>query len=79
MTTVSPKKALVIIDRRVSDWKSLISGIDTRNTDVFVLDATKDGLTQIAQQIGNYSYLDAIHIISHGNAGNLLLGSRMKV
>jgi Ca2+-binding RTX toxin-like protein len=73
MITAS-KKSLIIVDSRVNDWQSLLADVDS-NTPVLVLDASRDGLAQIAEQIALYQNLDAIHIISHGNTGSLLLGS----
>ncbi|CAG1022409.1 partial Serralysin, partial [Patescibacteria group bacterium] len=76
MTTPSTAKAksLIIIDSHVSDWKSLIADIDA-NTPIIILDSEHDGLTQITEQIANYSKLDSIHIISHGSTGSLQLGN----
>ncbi len=43
---------------------------------IFVsLDSAQDGLTQIAQALAGQSGIDAIHIVSHGSAGRLYLGT----
>jgi hypothetical protein len=74
MTTLSAThlSPLIVIDSRVTDWKSLINDVNP-NTTILVLDPTRDGLTQIAE--ANYTNIDAIHILSHGNVGSLELGS----
>ncbi len=65
---------LIIIDSQVTDWQSLVGNLSPDAT-ILILDSTRDGISQIAELVANYSNLDAIHIISHGGAGNLLLGS----
>src|SRR5262249_44286432 len=44
---------------------------------VFVLDASHDGLSQIAQILAENDLhdLEAIHIVSHGSAGRVVLGA----
>ncbi|MDO9104929.1 MAG: DUF4347 domain-containing protein [Methylovulum sp.] len=74
MSSASNHKQLIIIDSQVNDWQSLAAGISATAT-ILVLDSTGDGLMQIAEAMTAYSELDAIHIISHGSAGSLLLGS----
>ena len=66
--------SLIVIDSRVTDWKSLIGDL-AANATLLVLDPLRDGLTQIAEAVANSVNIDAIHIISHGNTGSLLLGS----
>ena len=67
-------RELIVIDSRVIDWQLLAGGI-SRNADVLILDPARDGLLQIAEAVQGYSGLDAIHIVSHGSEGSLLLGS----
>jgi ELWxxDGT repeat protein len=66
--------SLIIIDSRITDWQSLMGDINP-NATILVLDPSRDGLTQIAEAVANSTNIDAIHIISHGNAGSLQLGS----
>ncbi|MDO9213528.1 MAG: Ig-like domain-containing protein, partial [Methylococcales bacterium] len=65
---------LIIIDSQVTDWQSLVGNISPDAT-VLILDSTRDGVDQLVELVANYSNLAAIHIISHGNAGSLLIGS----
>jgi len=66
--------SLIVIDSRVTDWQSLIGDL-AANATLLVLDPLRDGLKQIAEAVANSINIDAIHIISHGNIGSLLLGS----
>lgn len=66
--------ALVIIDPRVDEFETLLSGLP-EGTEVLVLNAEQDGAAQIVQYLAGRSHLDALHIISHGNPGTLFLGA----
>src|SRR5688500_3076159 len=63
--------AIVFVDSRLSGHERLISG----SAEVVVLDQDRDGLAQIASYLDGRSGLDAIHVVSHGAAGTLRLGS----
>ncbi len=71
---IQPKQSVLFIDSGVADYQTLIDGAKP-GTEVHVLDAARDGLAQIAQILNDRSGIDAIHIISHGEAGKLLIGS----
>jgi CshA-type fibril repeat protein len=66
--------ALVFIDTSVADYQTLLDGIDPDAT-VVLLDPSKDGVEQIAQSVSKYNDIQAIHVISHGDAGKLYLGT----
>ncbi|WP_038914688.1 DUF4347 domain-containing protein, partial [Dickeya zeae] len=66
-------KEVVFIDTSVADYQQLSNGVKD-GVEVVLLDANKDGLSQIAQWAKNHSGYDAIHIISNGSAGQLTLG-----
>lgn len=66
-------KQIIFIDSRVSDYQSLLDSL-TAPYDVFVLDADKDGLSQMADYLQGQADLDAIHVISHGSPAALYLG-----
>lgn len=68
------KQSVLFIDSGVADYQILAGGAEP-GTEVHVLDARQDGLTQIAQTLNGRYGIDAIHIISHGAAGKLLIGS----
>jgi serralysin len=67
-------KSITFIDSRVTNYKTLIAGLEDGNTWV-LLDANRDGVLQMQQALAGYSDLDAIHVISHGSPGTVYLGS----
>ncbi len=67
------RQEVVFVDNRVQDYQQLISGLKP-GTEVVVLDSSKDGLQQIADYLNGRSDLDAVHLISHGEAGKIQLG-----
>ena len=68
-------RQLIIIDSQVNNYQNLIS--NATGSDLLMLDASSDGLTQISDYLKDLpaKNFQSIHIISHGNAGSLLLGS----
>jgi len=44
---------------------------------VFLLDAGQDGIEQISKILAGFQGLDAVHLLSHGNAGQVTLGSTL--
>ena len=46
-----------------------------RDLEVVVLDANRDGVEQIREILSRYQDLDALHLLSHGTADGLQLGS----
>ncbi|WP_315837405.1 Ig-like domain-containing protein [Bradyrhizobium prioriisuperbiae] len=69
-------KQVVFIDSRAPDIQALIAGV-TPGELVFVLDASSDGIQQIANILvaNNLTGLSAISIVGHGTAGAIDLGS----
>jgi VCBS repeat-containing protein len=65
---------VVFVDPTVPDYESLLTGMGP-NVEVVVLDASRDGVEQIAASLSGRSGIDAIHLISHGDAGTLQLGT----
>ena len=66
--------SVVFINSQVDDIDALISQIDPQ-ADVYILSADRDGLDQIADILQGRSDVGSLHIISHGSAGVLELGS----
>ena len=65
---------VVFVDPTVPDYESLLAGMGP-NVEVVVLDASRDGVEQIAESLTGRSGIDAIHLISHGDAGTLHVGT----
>ncbi|MGB0909957.1 MAG: DUF4347 domain-containing protein, partial [Nitrospirales bacterium] len=68
------RREFVFIDTNVDDYQTLMAGINP-NAEVILLDPTRDGIEQIAEILQDQSDIDAIHIVSHGNQGELELGT----
>ncbi|TAN47521.1 MAG: DUF4347 domain-containing protein, partial [Methylococcaceae bacterium] len=68
------KKEVVFIESNVADYQTLVDGVRP-GVEVLLLDGQQDGLAQIAAWAQSHSGYDAMHIISHGAEGELLLGS----
>jgi large repetitive protein len=66
---------IIFIDSNVTDIATLISGLNNPGAEVVLLDTTKDGVLQIADALKGRTGIDAIHILSHGSEGNLVLGT----
>ncbi|MEE3927192.1 Ig-like domain-containing protein, partial [Pseudomonas viridiflava] len=69
-----PGSTVVFIDSRVKDSASLLAGV-APGAQVVELDATKDGLQQIADYLGSHQGVSSVQIIAHGNSGDLWLGN----
>lgn len=65
--------SLVFIDPTIADYQSLISKVKTSN--VILLDSSRDGIEQITEALANKRNVTDIHLISHGQAGSVQLGS----
>ncbi len=65
---------IAFVDPTVPDYQTMIAGMGP-NVEVVVLDGTRDGMEQIAESLAGRSGVDAIHLISHGSAGELQLGT----
>ena len=71
---------LLIIDSRAPNYQQLYNDAikaqhEGRNIHVVVLDAHRDGVTQISEALERFNNLDAVHIVSHGSDGQLKLGA----
>ncbi|WP_330215663.1 Ig-like domain-containing protein [Pseudomonas sp. AM8] len=69
-----PGKSVLFVDSRVKDSASLLEGV-APGTQVVQLDATRDGLQQIADYLDSHQGVSSVQIIAHGNAGDLWLGN----
>ncbi|MCB6182510.1 DUF4347 domain-containing protein, partial [Leeia sp. TBRC 13508] len=65
---------IVFIEDDVPDYQQLVSQTASGSI-IYVLDHTKDGLSEIASILGNYEDVSAIHIVSHGSQGSISLGA----
>lgn len=70
---------LVFVDSGVSDYQQLIDDLDAGNStadlEIYLLDASRDGVEQISEILAGYDDVDAIHVLSHGNDGKIRIGN----
>ncbi|WP_460431396.1 DUF4347 domain-containing protein, partial [Aquaspirillum soli] len=62
------------IDTSVADWEVLAAGVP-EGIEVVLLDGQQNGVLQMAEWAKSHTGYDAIHILSHGSAGNIRLGT----
>ncbi|WP_040652582.1 DUF4347 domain-containing protein [Pseudogulbenkiania ferrooxidans] len=67
-------KQVVFVESNVANYQTLLAQMPT-GAEVVVLDSSKDGLAQIAQWASQHQGYAAIHILSHGESADLMLGS----
>jgi len=67
-------KQILIVDSTVQNYHQLVADIPA-DTQVVVLDETRDGVEQITEILASTSNLSAVHILSHGSQGSLKLGA----
>ncbi len=65
---------IVFIDSTVDNFEELLTGID-KSVEVVILDPARDGVEQIAEVLAGRSDIDAVHIIAHGDVGQMQLGN----
>ena len=70
----SDRSEIIFIDRNIDDYQTLIADIDPKAELVFI-DSDQDGIERIADVLSLRTDIDAIHILSHGEAGQLQLGN----
>jgi Ca2+-binding RTX toxin-like protein len=70
---MSPSREVLFVDPSVDGWESIVdrAGDAVR---IVLLDSTQDGLAQIAAALAGETGLAAIHLVSHGSAGQIRLG-----
>ncbi|MEM9537655.1 MAG: DUF4347 domain-containing protein [Cyanobacteria bacterium P01_E01_bin.45] len=66
--------SLTFIDAAVDDIDTLIAQVE-QGTQVILLDSTRDGVSQITEALAHYDNVASLNIVSHGQAGELQLGS----
>ncbi|TAF04456.1 MAG: DUF4347 domain-containing protein, partial [Oscillatoriales cyanobacterium] len=67
-------KDLVIFDSQVDNYQQLVNGVKA-GFEVIAIDGFRDGIAQISEILGDRHNINNIHIISHGEAAAIKLGS----
>ena len=66
--------ALVVVDTSIEGYETLLEDLD-EGTEILLLDGEADGLQQIADYVEGRDDISSIHILSHGEDGELRLGT----
>ena len=71
---------LVVVDTGVEDYQQLVDDIlrsadPQRQFEIVLLDANSNGVEQLTSILSSRRAIDALHLVSHGSDGNLLLGN----
>jgi|GEM_PF-6079255 len=72
--TSNSSNQVVIIDEAVSYSQDLLDSIPA-DWKIITINSNTDGLTQILEKLEGISDLSAIHIFSHANSGEIILGN----
>ncbi|QLF92922.1 DUF4347 domain-containing protein [Pseudomonas sp. ABC1] len=68
------RQEVVFVDGGVANVGELLAGLPG-SAEVVILDPSKDGLQQMAEYLKGREGLDAIHLLSHGADGTVLVGN----
>jgi hypothetical protein len=74
MTSTTSPLTLVLVDSTVNDYKSLVENLHSE-AEVIVLNPNQDGIEQITEALATRTSIESLHILSHGDAGRVYLGS----
>jgi glucose/arabinose dehydrogenase len=70
---LSNPQTIAFIDPKISNATSLMASLDV---DVkILLDSTRDGISQITEELGKYQGLTGVSVLSHGDVAQLQLGN----
>lgn len=69
-------KEVLFIDRGIEDYQVLIDSVRP-GIAVHLLDNHTDGVLQLSEILLQYTNLEAVHIVSHGTTGCLILGNSL--
>ncbi|WP_300329058.1 DUF4347 domain-containing protein, partial [Accumulibacter sp.] len=79
-TQTEKRHEVVIIDGGIANWSALLADLptadDDRKLEIAVLDPNDDGLQQISEILAQFDDLAAVHLVSHGASGEVILGNR---
>ncbi|HIK55710.1 MAG TPA: DUF4347 domain-containing protein [Synechococcales cyanobacterium M55_K2018_004] len=67
-------RQVVFIDTGITAYNLLAENV-MAGMEVVILDPTRDGISQITETLAQYDHVSGVHVISHGESGQLQLGS----
>lgn len=62
--------SIVFIDQNVQDYESLVAGV-SKGTEHYILDPSKDAISQMTNTLSGRVGITSVHIVSHGEMGGL--------
>lgn len=74
-TAASPRE-VVFVDSTLPNWQDLLTHISP-DAKVVVLDPLKNGIVQMAEALQNETGMQAVHLLSHGGSGFVVVGNTM--
>ncbi|MEZ6122627.1 MAG: DUF2341 domain-containing protein [Planctomycetaceae bacterium] len=75
---VTTSVELVVIDPSASGYEQLIADLKaqtSRHFEILLLNARQDGIAQITDTLKSLTDVSAVHLVSHGEDGEILLGA----
>ncbi|ABM04870.1 putative outer membrane adhesin-like protein [Psychromonas ingrahamii 37] len=74
-TEVNNRREVAFVDTQVEDYQSLVNGLGD-NIEVILINSDHSGLDQMVSALRGQSEIDAIHLYSHGDIGELKIGNQ---
>ncbi|MES3024950.1 MAG: DUF4347 domain-containing protein, partial [Pseudomonadota bacterium] len=71
----APRNEVAFIDTTIPGWQTLAAAIRS-GVELVMLDPTRDAFTQMAEHLQGRQGLDAIHLITHGSEGAIMIGGQ---
>ena len=68
------KKNIVFIDSAVEDYETITISFK-ENTEFYLINSNEDGFKKINEILKDRKNIDALHLIGHGSAGQILFGN----
>ncbi|QDT11572.1 Bifunctional xylanase/xylan deacetylase precursor [Planctomycetes bacterium K23_9] len=67
---------IVFVDSSIDDISSLVDGLSA-NHELVLLQPNQDGLNQITEVLARRTHVQSVHIVAHGQAGQVQLGNQL--
>ena len=71
---LNSRKEIVFIDSGVDDYQTIVNAIDSSKS-IYLIDANENGFLKMQNILQDQSEIDAVHIIGHASAGQVVLGN----
>ena len=68
------RKNIVFIDSQVKDYREITKSF-RENTEVYLINSNEDGFKRIDEVLKDRENINALHLIGHGSAGQILFGN----